>query len=436
MVISPDHLVRLIPSNANSLYVAYSGGMDSHVLLHILAQTSYRTKLTAVYINHGLQTQADDWERHCGLVCEQLQVRFKVIRVSVLRKSGVSLEEAARNARYDAFKQIMSSTDVLLTGQHRDDQAETFLLQVLRGSGVAGLASMPVQTKFAAGEILRPLLHFSRTDILEYAQANRLLWVEDPSNLENNFDRNYLRHHIIPLLRMRWPAVDKTIARSAEHCAEALCHVNAFAELHLSKLMGATDVLDWSLLIDYEFDHQLLLIRAWLLKIGLRPPSQAVTKAILQQVVHARVDSEPSLSLQGFEVRRYRNKLYCIASRLLGNPCEKTRMWPKAQQSILLANASSLFVESARQGIKADLWRDKEVVIKPRQGGEKLRLPYRQGRHELKKLYQEAGIPPWERDMRPIVYLDGKIAAVAGLWVDEEFWGENIDCIQLNWQAD
>lgn len=436
MIISPEHLVRLIPSNVNSLYVAYSGGMDSHVLLHILAQTSYRTKLNAVYINHGLQAQADEWERHCGSVCEQLQVRFKAIKVSVLRKPGVSLEEAARNARYDAFKQIMSSTDVLLTGQHRDDQAETFLLQVLRGSGVAGLASMPVQTKFAAGEILRPLLDFSSADILEYAHANQLLWVEDPSNQENNFDRNYLRNHIIPLLRKRWPAVDKTIARSAEHCAEALCHVNAFAEIHLSKLVSVANVLDCALLLDYESDQQLLLIRSWLQNIGLRPPSQAVTKAILQQVVHARADAEPLLSIQGYEVRRYRNKLYCIASRLSGYPCETTRVWPKSQQTILLANAYSLIAESASQGIKADLWRDKAIEVKSRQGGEKLRLPHRQGRHELKKLYQEAGIPPWERDMRPIVYLDGKIAAVAGLWVDEAFWGENIDCIQLKWQAD
>lgn len=436
MPISSRHILNCIPATAKTLYVAYSGGVDSHVLLHLLANTCFHSKIVAIYINHGLQTVAGEWGEHCERVCEQLQLSFKAISVNVSRLGGESLEEAARNARYEAFKQIVAEDDVLLTAQHRDDQAETFLLQVLRGSGVAGLASMSMQAKFGEGVLLRPLLDVPRAEILEYANAQQLAWIEDPSNQQDNFDRNYLRQHVMPMLRERWPAVDKTVARSAEHCAEALGYIDSFADLHLGRVLDSDSLLDCSILREYKPNQQLLLVRHWLREFGLKPPSQAVTKAIIQQIVNARSDADPFLYIQGYEIRRYRNKLYCIASHLLRQSSLSVQVWLKSQQNLVLDNGQKLLAEHASIGINAEDWRDREVVIKPRQGGEKLRLPNRQGRHELKKLYQEAGIPPWERDMRPIIYLDGEIAAVAGLWVDVAFWGENMDCIQVKWQPE
>lgn len=434
MAISPQDIINSIPCAVETVYVAYSGGVDSHVLLHVLAHSSYRSKIIAVYINHGLQSEASDWGRHCATVCEQLQLSFNSISVSVVRLAGESLEESARNARYEAFKPLLTENDLLLTAQHRDDQAETFLLQVLRGGGVAGLASMPVRAKFGAAYLFRPLLDVSRLEILEYAATHQLIWVEDPSNQQDAFDRNYLRQHVMPILRKRWPAADKTIARSADHCAEAMDYIDSFAELHLQRLLSADKQLDCLILGEYEHKQQLLLTRHWLRSYGLKPPSQAVSQAILKQVVYARADAEPFLSIQGYSIRRYRHQLYCIALSQLGQPVATAQVWQKLQRYFVLDNGYRLWVESVSSGINAEEWRNREVTIKSRQGGERLRLPKRQGRHELKKLYQEAGIPPWERDMRPIIYLDGEIAAVAGLWVDAAFWAENMDSIQVRWQ--
>ena len=434
MIISSSDIVKSIPSDVNSIYVAYSGGVDSHVLLHLLSQTSFRPRTKAVYINHGLQTQASEWEQHCAAVCLELQIDFQSIAVNVSRQPGESLEEAARNARYFAFKQIMRSNDLLLTGHHRDDQAETFFLQLLRGSGVAGLAGMSFSNQFAEGELQRPLLGYSRSDVMDYAVTHNLLWVDDPSNQQQTFDRNYLRHTIMPLLRERWPSVDKTVARSAAHCADLLGFIDEFTDTQLPKLLSQGNCLDCRLLAEYRRDQQLLLIRSWIKINGLRPASQAATEAILEQIVLARHDAEPFIAIQDHEVRRYRNQLHCISIRYLRQSDDLPKIWHTHHAVIRLDNGQCLIAEPGTQGIKAELWHDKKIEIKRRQGGEKLRLPHRQGQRELKKLYQEAGVPPWERDLRPIIYMDGQIAAIAGLWVDESVWADNGPCIQLRWQ--
>ena len=431
MAINSQDIINAIPKSAKTVYVAYSGGVDSHVLLHILAHSTYRSQIVAVYINHGLQSAADAWGHHCASVCEQLELSFLSISVNVARIAGESLEEAARNARYEAFKPLLAQGDVLLTAQHADDQAETFLLQVLRGAGIAGLASMPLQANFGAGLLLRPLLYFSRHDVLDYATTHQLAWVEDSSNQQDHFDRNYLRLHIMPLLRKRWPAVDKTISRSAEHCAEAMDYLDAFAALHLPNLLDSENRFNCLILGEYAPKQQLLLIRHWLRSNGLKSPSQAVSEAILNQLIYARADAEPCISIQGYAIRRYRNKLYCLDSSALKLPITTTQLWQTSHPELMLDNGHCLFAEPSSVGINAELWLTREVTLKARQGGERLRLPNRQGRHELKKLYQEAGIPPWERDLRPIIYLDGEIAAVAGLWVDAAFWAEEVDCIQV-----
>lgn len=432
-MLDPDQIFATIPPDIRCLYVAYSGGVDSHVLLHLLAKTALRSKIIAIYINHGLQDKADDWQQHCATVCAELGVIFNAISVTVSRNVGESLEEAARTARYDAFNNIVGANDLLLTGHHRDDQAETFLLQLFRGSGLAGLSGMPVLSPFASSSIFRPLLHFSRVEILHYADSNQLLWVNDPSNDSDEYDRNYLRNQIMPLLQQRWPSVAKTIARSADHCAQALFYVDNFSEAHLPKLLSADNALDCSLLTQYERAHQLVLIRAWLRLFMPRCPSQAITQAIVEQVVLARPDAKPLICVQDYEIHRFRNLLYCLDANKLQSACLSTFSWPHGYTTLCLDNGHYLVAECSDRGINATIWDDGDVVIKARQGGERLRLPRRRGSHDLKKLYQERAIPPWERDIRPLIYLDGKLIAVAGLWVDESVWAENMPCIQINW---
>jgi len=220
--------------SAPAWHIAFSGGLDSTVLLHLLAtlaKTDTFPPLSAIHVHHGLQAAADAWPAHCRAVCDALGVPLQVIRVQV--RPGASLERAAREARYQAFAEVTGAGELLITGQHRDDQAETLLFRLLRGAGVRGLAAMPVQRPLAGGYLVRPLLDVSRADLEAYAREHQLTWVEDPSNADPRFSRNYLRHHVFPRLIERWPQAVSTMARSAEHLSEAQGLLDELAQMDL-----------------------------------------------------------------------------------------------------------------------------------------------------------------------------------------------------------
>ena len=211
--------------------LAYSGGVDSQVLLHLLSalNKTHGLNIRAVYIDHGLQQASKQWQQHCAKSCESLSIPFQSIYVNAHAK-GESPEAAARHARYGALAELISDDSCLLTAQHQDDQAETFLLQLFRGAGAAGLSAMPVYTKFSKGFHLRPLLGISQKQILDYAEHHQLSWVEDPSNQDHQYDRNYLRHSLMPLLKQRWPAIDKTLSVAAQQQAENASLINQLAQ--------------------------------------------------------------------------------------------------------------------------------------------------------------------------------------------------------------
>lgn len=200
------------------LIVGYSGGLDSHVLLHGLAMHRpywLTQKLEAIYVDHGLQTASAVWGEHCAEVCRDLNMPFRVLKIDARPVPGESPEAAARRARYAALAAELGFDSALLTAHHRDDQAETLLLQLLRGAGPYGLAAMPAVSRLGQGRLLRPFLEVDRAELLAYAGKHGLRWIEDASNTDTGFDRNYLRHRVLPLLRERWPAVNRTLSRSA-----------------------------------------------------------------------------------------------------------------------------------------------------------------------------------------------------------------------------
>ena len=223
LVLSAKLLQALAPwRNAPAWHIAFSGGLDSTVLLDLLAKLAHTETLpplSAVHVHHGLQAAADTWPSHCQAVCESLGVPLRVMRVQV--QPGASLERAARDARYQAFAEVTEAGQVMLTGQHRDDQAETLLFRLLRGAGVRGLAAMPVHRPLAGGHLVRPLLDVSRAELEAYAHEHQLIWVEDPSNADTRFSRNYLRHRVFAVLTERWPQAVISLARTAEHLSEA-----------------------------------------------------------------------------------------------------------------------------------------------------------------------------------------------------------------------
>ena len=314
---------------------------------------------------------------------------------------------------------------------------ETLLLQLFRGAGVDGLAGMPVDTEFGRGRMLRPFLDTSKTDICEYAVVNNLQWVEDPSNQSSDFDRNFLRNHIVPLLKQRWPALDKTVARSAAHCGEASWMLEEWVGPVLAEMLDPeSKSISLAGLGGLSDSQRRFVLRKWLARFGLKPPSTAVISALAEQVaIRPSKTSSPKLQIQGHHVLGYRQSLYCIPAAALGKFAGDL-IWPKPDERLDLANGYCLIRMEASSGIGKDYWDKAEVSIKARIGGEKLKLPGRAGHHSLKKLYQEAGIPPWEREQRPLVYLDGRLAAVVGLWVAEWAWASEAVCYRVVWQAE
>ncbi|WP_411725345.1 tRNA lysidine(34) synthetase TilS [Methyloglobulus sp.] len=404
--------------------MAYSGGVDSHVLLHLCANINHlKDKITAVYVNHGLQVEADLWGTHCEQISEGLGVRFLSLTVDAHAAPEESPEEAARNARYASLKPLLADGDLLLLAQHSEDQLETVLLQLFRGSGLKGLSGMPERLAFGQGFLIRPLLDISKASIIEYAKNHALQWIEDPSNQHTHFDRNFLRNDIIPLLMQRWPSLGKTVSRSAKHCANAQSLITSLADDLLSAVINHSDnTLCLSRLQGYSLLQQQLIIRQWFQCLGLKMPSQDFAQRILVQVVAARDDADPTLSTQDYCIRRYRNTLYCLKptqNRLGGN-----LIWPSGDSLLYIADDVSYEVVESSGGIPRDLWQNSRITVRFRSGGETICVPGRSGHHSLKKLYQEAGIPPWERAGIPLIYLDGKLAAVGEHWISAEFYSE------------
>ena len=297
-------------SPLNRIFIGYSGGVDSHVLLHACAVLpEFEGKICAVYIHHGLQKAADDWATHCEKMAKNLGVQFLTFPVDAHSKRGQSPEEAARNARYEVLKKLLTENDVLLIAQHREDQLETVLLQLFRGSGLKGLAGMPQKMAFGAGQLLRPLLDIGKNEITAYALENQLNWIEDPSNQSTIYDRNFLRQEIIPHLKQRWQSLDKTVARTATHCAQAQDLIAEIAQTELSQVLNTDNSLHIPHLLSYSPTQQHLILREWFAYLNLRMPSQDFLQRILSEVIFAAIDRHPKLHKNGVIVTREKSKL-------------------------------------------------------------------------------------------------------------------------------
>ncbi|MCK9398074.1 MAG: tRNA lysidine(34) synthetase TilS [Methylobacter sp.] len=454
-----DSIARLaqLGSGRQRLYIAYSGGVDSHVLLHLCASIAQlKDKLTAVYVHHGLQAEAESWASHCEKTAKDLGVGFLTLRVNAKPDTGESPEEAARNARYAALKSLINTDDALLLAQHREDQLETVLLQLFRGSGLRGLSGMPESMAFGSGIMLRPLLNTPKQAIRDYAHAHQLRWVEDPSNQSNDYDRNFLRNAVVPLLKQRWPAIDKTVARSARHCAEAQVLVDEVAdELFAAVFNPADKTLCISELTEHHIRQQQLILRHWFRRMGLKMPAQAFVGRVLTEVVAASGHRDPVLSGQGCSIRRYRDKLYCLTNlpgadlhlregHQAGQPdvtqsvqeAPQDRVWPTGQTAIKISRDRTLSSVPSSKGILRERWASAKVEVRFRRGGEKICLPGRKGHHSLKNLFQEAAVPPWERDVMPLIYLDDTLAAVGDKWISAAFYAEKHQgCVSLSLQS-
>ncbi len=415
-------------AEASRYWIAYSGGMDSHVLLHLCAQLELRQtglEFSAVHVNHGLQPDANVWSAHCADVCRTLAIPFTLLRVDASPEPGQSREEAARNARYQAIRSLMSPRAVLLTAQHQDDQAETVLLQLLRGAGLSGLAGMPQWAEFGPGWLLRPLLDVPRSALYRYAVEHGLHWIEDLSNQDTSYDRNFLRQQVLPLLQQRWPGASGTLSRSARHCVEALRLVNGRAEdLLRSARHPVRDTLRISQLTLFDEAGQRLALREWLRSSGYRMPPARTLQRVIDEVMRARPDRAPRVRWREGEIRRYRGELYLSRPSV---PFDRSPIIAWNGETPLQLPAHNGVLSAAEEqgaGIALKFWQPGRISVRYRQGGEQGRLPGRAGSRCLKKLFQEIhSVPPWRRERFPLIHIDGQLAMVPNLWVFEPFAG-------------
>ena len=423
---------------ADNYLVAFSGGLDSGVLLHLMVQLQDRLggRLRAVHVQHGLQDAAASWADHCVRVCTGYGIPLQQLNLHLRPRSGESLEALARERRYQALSGLMAPGDLLLTAQHRDDQAETLLLQLLRGSGPAGLAAMPALSRFGPGWLARPLLDISRAELLAYAEQQGLCWIEDPSNRDLRFDRNYLRHRVMPLLRQRWPAADTTLARSARFSAELQVLADEAAAEDLIQAQGPwPGTLSVTYLRNLSSPRRRTLLRHWVRSQGGVMPGSRHLQRIEQECLQSRPDAQPLVHWRNLEVRRYRDGLYLLQSRRTHDG-PVIIPWRKGRRIQLPAGLGVLELEQAEQGISVAVWDKARVEVRFRQGGERC-VPAGMTHHRpLKKLFQEWAVPPWLRDRVPLLYLDGRLAAIPGHVYCEPFSaGPGEPALQVHWRS-
>lgn len=390
------------------LLVAFSGGLDSTVLLHLLAQDPARRAqgLRALHIHHGLHPQADPWAAHCRDFCMRLDIPFQMLRVDVERNSGHGLEAAAREARYEAFRQALSADEVLVTAHHQDDQAETFLLRALRASGPDGLAAMQPFRRFASGWHWRPLLQTPRTALLAHAQHHGLHWIEDPSNASTEHDRNFLRLHVIPLLRERWPHVDAAFARSAELSAEARdLLIEGDIESLASVRTEDPRTLSLDALMPLPASRRARVLRHWIREAGLPPLPAEGVRRIEEALLLARNDAGAAFEWDGAVIRRWRNLLHA-------GPLP--RPWPPGWQTPWDGQAPLPLPVGGQLVLEGAATLPKSLIVHTRQGGERITLPGRTHSHELKKILQERDIPVWTRERMPLMSTAGGELMAAG----------------------
>jgi tRNA(Ile)-lysidine synthase len=399
--------------------VAYSGGLDSHVLLHLCDAAGLAVR--AVHVHHGLQAEADNWDRHCAEVCARLDIPYTCLHVDATHAPGQSPEDAARIARYRALENELRPREVLLTAHHQHDQSETLLLQLLRGAGPAGLAAMPLCREFGLGLHIRPLLASSQQQLRQYAEQHQLVWVDDPSNADTGFDRNYLRRQVFPTLTQNWPNVHAAMSNAAALQQDVLEIIEAMAAIDLAAVATQqADSLSITKLLQLPPARQYNLLRYWINAAGYDKPRRNILHEVMHHVLPAAEDAVPLVLWGNTEIRRYQDTLYVLQA-LSSHATDHAYAWDGEQPLSIDTLKLELRLEKTEgMGIHRDAI-DRGMTVRFRQGGEQLRPHGRRHTHSLKKLMQEAGIPPWQRNRIPLIYIEHQLACVCGLCVAEAF---------------
>ena len=403
------------------LVLAFSGGLDSCVLLHLLAQVKKTLpfQLTAQHIHHGLSPNADAWSLFCKDICDKLNIPLTITKVQI-ENNGLGIEASARLARYKVL--LDADADFICLAQHQDDQAETFLLQLARGAGVKGLAAMATEN----GKLLRPLLDGPRKALESYAKQHRLVWVEDESNIDTQFDRNFIRHEVLPILKKQYPSIQQTISRSAKHMAEAndLLHEIALQDIQTctdgKKLNSPLNLHALQLFSPARISNAL---RWWLVQNACSLPSTAQLQQITQQLFTAKTDAMVKIKVSDtHSLQRYRNYAFLLAETEVVPAINE--LW-QGEDVVTLPDGTSLkFSQQLGQGFAINRVPNIKLRIKNREGGERFRPDLGRPSRSLKTVLQTAEIPPWQRAQLPLIFMDETLVIIPNVGVDVSFQAE------------
>ncbi len=407
----------------NHLTIALSGGIDSVVLLHSLATLSKQLQFTlsAVHVNHGISSNATLWSRFCCNLCHAYGISIYVAYLQIKKETGISLEAIAREERYRIFSHMQA--DYVVLAQHLDDQAETLLLQLFRGAGVKGLSAMPIvrkQASDAAPQILRPLLDVSRNQIEAHARQHKLNWINDESNDSITFNRNFLRHEILPILKTRYPNYPKTLSRTSRHISEASLLLGELAEIDSTYCL-ASGKLQVESLRKLSLPRAKNLLRHTLLQHSVILPSTAKIENILNQILSIGMDNQFHICLGDIEIRCYKGAVYILPEKTF--PQEPKQIVWHGESYLELKHLRGVicFTQVQNQGISQQKILNKPITVRLRSGGERFKPACNRPRRSLKNLLQEAVIPPWERIAIPLLFYCEKLIWVPGIGIDCEF---------------
>ena len=404
-------LLQHVPPGSH-VSLGLSGGLDSCVLLDLLVKVKADTglQLSAIHVNHQISPNADAWADFCSLLCASVDVPLTIVKVDVPRDSGLGLEAAARQVRYKAL--LDNTSGKLLLAHHQDDQVETLMLQLLRGAGVEGLAAMPESGSQVSVDVLRPLLKISRDQLERWAQANALRWIDDESNDDQHYDRNFIRHTVFPAIERRFPAYRSTFARVAENQADAM---RLLAQIAVEDATVAIcgEKLDLTWMKTQTAERSMNLLRWWIdSKTGVKP-SQAWLSNGVHQLLNAKANAQVQCSFGRFVLRRYRSWAYITDTQsMLPYHIE----W-KGESDLLLPDGSRLILKRSQMGGISPTVVDRGVTVTNRAGAEndwelKFCMSKKQSTRSMKNLWQEAGTPPWERDAMPLIWSDDVLICV------------------------
>lgn len=439
---------RVCVSGEAAMAVAYSGGLDSSALLHMARDYASRhsVKLFAFHIHHGISPNADGWLMHCRSECERLGVAFDARRVELAKRDESGVEEAARISRYAALGELcrVHGVSLLLTAHHQDDQAETVLLQLLRGSGVAGLAGMESANTSPAllGDteliMARPLLALSRAELEEFVATRNIAYIEDESNVDTRYARNALRHRVLPSFAEYFPGFQQRIARTAQHAQAAQRLLNELAAQDLEQCRQG-ECIDVTRLRQLNSDRIDNVLRYWFASRGVRMPAAAWLSEMRTQLLDARADAQLCVTHPDCDIRRHRNRIFLVRrvdDRILSASPLAFR-WNGERRMAFASYGGSLFFDEAEEGVDADWLRSQELLIRHRGGGERLKPAPNRPTRSLKHHYQALDVPAWERARLPVITSGEQLLFAAGIGMDCHcFSNAGGTHIRLRWEPD